>query len=492
VTLWNARDVRHIRLEERQRDLQNVSETAFSVIKEYGLLAQLGKMTVEEAKTQAAARLKAMRYGKDGYFVVQHDAVLVMHPTNSALIGKDMSGLMDANGEHVFEKALQIGKQGGGFVDYMWPKPGSETPQPKKSYVLYYQPWEWCVVTGVYVDDIDAAYHASLAKSLGLLLGVGLLMTLAAAVLTRGMYRQLGGDPSYAADIAGRIAAGDLSGKVEIRGEDRDSMLFAMAQMQHQLTLTISDIKTSAESIATSSKQIAIGNSDLSQRTEEQASSLEETASSMEELRSIVRQNASHARQASDLTVGASSIALRGGEVVGRVIETMSGIQISSSKISSIVGVIEGIAFQTNILALNAAVEAARAGQEGRGFAVVAGEVRALALRSAAASKEIKQLIDDSVNRVRDGTELVEEAGTVMEEVVLAVKRITELVREISNASEEQCLGIEQVNQAVVQIDSATQQNAALVEQASAAAHSLEEQARKLRDVVSVFELAQQ
>ncbi|CAJ0788534.1 hypothetical protein LMG7141_02097 [Ralstonia condita] len=313
---------------------------------------------------------------------------------------------------------------------------------------------------------------------LGIVLGI---------VIARRLSRQLGGEPAYAADIARRIAAGDLAVHVQTRPGDRSSMLFAMAQMQQHLTGTITNIKSSADSIASATKQIAAGNADLSQRTEEQASSLEETASSMEELTSIVKQNADNARQASQLAGNASDIAVKGGEVVGRVVETMAGINASSKKIADIIGVIEGIAFQTNILALNAAVEAARAGEQGRGFAVVAGEVRSLAQRSATAAKEIKELIGDSVGRVRNGSALVAEAGTVIDEVVVAVKRVTDIMGEISAASDEQSSGIEQVNQAVNQMDEVTQQNAALVEEAAAAALSLEEQAQLLRDAVAAF-----
>jgi len=332
----------------------------------------------------------------------------------------------------------------------------------------------------------DDAHHSRLVMialaCAGVMLGIALGL-----VIARRLSRQLGGEPSYAADVARRIAAGDLAVHVQTRPGDRDSLLFAMAQMQQQLTGTIGHIKSSADSIASATKQIAAGNADLSQRTEEQASSLEETASSMEELTSIVRQNADNARQASALAGNASNIAVKGGEVVGRVVETMAGINESSKKIADIIGVIEGIAFQTNILALNAAVEAARAGEQGRGFAVVAGEVRSLAQRSATAAKEIKELIGDSVGRVRNGSALVAEAGGVIDEVVVAVRRVTDIMGEISAASDEQSSGIEQVNQAVNQMDEVTQQNAALVEQAAAAALSLEEQAQLLRNAVSAF-----
>jgi methyl-accepting chemotaxis protein-1 (serine sensor receptor) len=256
-----------------------------------------------------------------------------------------------------------------------------------------------------------------------------------------------------------------------------------------QLAEIVGRIKHSAVSINAAASEIATGNDDLSRRTEQQAASLEETAASMEELTSTVKQNAEHARQANQLAAGAASVASEGGEVVGQVVSTMSGIEASSKKIADIISVIDGIAFQTNILALNAAVEAARAGEQGRGFAVVASEVRTLAQRSASAAKEIKELIDDSVSRVAEGSALVGQAGKTMHEIVSSVQRVTDIMGEISAASQEQYAGIEQVNQTVTQMDESTQQNAALVEEASAAARSMEQQATELSQAVALFKL---
>ncbi|MFM0162170.1 methyl-accepting chemotaxis protein [Paraburkholderia sediminicola] len=286
------------------------------------------------------------------------------------------------------------------------------------------------------------------------------------------------------------ISAGDLRRPVVITSRDEmGQLLEGIAKMQRSLTETVRTVRSGSESIATATRQIAAGNIDLSSRTEEQASALQETASSMEELTGTVKQNADNARQASSLAANASEIANKGSAVVGQVVGTMGDINQSSAKIADIISIIEGIAFQTNILALNAAVEAARAGEEGRGFAVVAGEVRSLAQRSSAAAKEIKELIDTSVERVQSGSALVDEAGRTMTEIIGAVQRVTDIMGEIAAASEEQSSGIDQVARAVTQMDEVTQQNAALVEEAAAAASSLEDQAGKLRTAVAVFQL---
>ena len=287
-----------------------------------------------------------------------------------------------------------------------------------------------------------------------------------------------------------KIAGGDLTSRVEVRNDNEIGQLFsALKRMQESLTRTVSAVRRGVDEINVGSREISAGNTDLSSRTEEQAASLEETAASMEELASTVKQNADNARQANQLAASASNVAERGGQAVSEVVSTMEGISASSRKISEIVSVIDGIAFQTNILALNAAVEAARAGEQGKGFAVVAGEVRSLAQRSAQAAKEIKLLIEDSVSKVSTGSQQVERAGATMQEIVASVKRVTDIMGEISAASEEQSSGIDQVNRAVSQMDEVTQQNAALVEEAAAAAGSLQEQAQRLAEAVSVFKI---
>jgi methyl-accepting chemotaxis protein len=340
------------------------------------------------------------------------------------------------------------------------------------------------------IDTASFIYHSSFVVVSVLTAALFVLAIVVSEWVVRRLARQLGGEPAYAKEIASRIAAGDLANRIEIGGRDQASMLHALAGMQSGLSATVGEIAASAEAIASASSEISTGNVDLSRRTEEQAVALEKTAASMEQLTSTVRQNADNAQQASTLAHNASEIAEKGGEVVARVVQTMQQINASAKSIGDIIGVIEGIAFQTNILALNAAVEAARAGEEGRGFAVVAGEVRSLAQRSSAAAKEIKGLIHASVSRVTDGSTFAQEAGSTMEEVVKAVKRVTDIMGEISAASAEQRSGIEEIGRAVTQMDAGTQQNAALVEQAAAASQSLDDQARALKGLVGKFQLA--
>ncbi len=326
-----------------------------------------------------------------------------------------------------------------------------------------------------------------------MVIGVLLLSVLAAVVLGWWIARLITVPVAEAVQAAREMAHGNLAAHLSVRSSDEiGQLLQALLEMRDKLAGVVAGVRRSAEGVATASAEIASGNHDLSARTESQASALEQTAASMEELGSTVRQNADNARQANQLALNASTVAAQGGEVVSQVVDTMRGINEASRKISDIIGVIDGIAFQTNILALNAAVEAARAGEQGRGFAVVAGEVRSLAQRSADAAKEIKSLIGTSVERVDKGSQLVDMAGTTMEEVVGAIRRVTDIMGEISAASSEQANGVAQVGEAVTQMDQATQQNAALVEESAAAAASLNQQAQELVSAVAVFQLSAQ
>jgi len=344
-------------------------------------------------------------------------------------------------------------------------------------------------------DEASKSARATYSHAYVWTIGLVMIVVVAAAVLAfaivRSITRQLGGEPAEAAGLARSVAAGDLGVPIRLRAGDSASMMAQLKVMQESLSNVVAGVRQNADSVATASSQIAQGNADLSSRTEEQASALEETAASMEQLGSTVSQNADNAKQANQLALGASSLAARGGEVVGEVVSTMKGINDSSKKIADIIGVIDGIAFQTNILALNAAVEAARAGEQGRGFAVVASEVRSLAQRSAGAAKEIKGLIGASVERVERGSSLVDQAGATMNEIVAAVRRVADIIGEISAATIEQSAGVAQVGEAVSQMDQATQQNAALVEESAAAAESLKQQAQQLAQAVAVFKLTQ-
>ncbi|MFC7462117.1 methyl-accepting chemotaxis protein [Hydrogenophaga defluvii] len=337
-----------------------------------------------------------------------------------------------------------------------------------------------------YADQVYASSRIALivASAIAVVLAV-----VAAALFSRWLSRQLGGEPHYAVAVASQIADGKLAMDVLTRAGDNQSILAAMARMREQLAGVVGQVRQNAESVASASAQIATGNQDLSGRTEEQASALEETAASMEELSTTVKQNADNASQANQLAVSASSVAVKGGAEVQEVVATMRSINEASRRIADIIGVIDGIAFQTNILALNAAVEAARAGEQGRGFAVVASEVRNLAQRSANAAKEIKELISASTQRVDQGTTLVDQAGHTIQEVVDAIRRVTDIMGEITAASAEQSAGVSQIGEAVTQMDQATQQNAALVEESAAAADGLRQQAAQLLQVVSVFQL---
>jgi methyl-accepting chemotaxis protein len=335
-----------------------------------------------------------------------------------------------------------------------------------------------------------AAEQANLKRvqAIGFVLSTVLLIMLGVWA-RKAIWAATGGEPATAAAIANAVARGDLSVAVDVTPGDESSVVAAMSRMRGNLAGIVGQVRANSQSIAVASAEIAQGNNDLSRRTEEQASALEETAASMEQLSATVKQNADNAKQANQLAMGASTVAVKGGEVVSQVVTTMKGINDSSKKIADIISVIDGIAFQTNILALNAAVEAARAGEQGRGFAVVASEVRSLAGRSADAAKEIKGLITASVERVEQGTALVDEAGATMTEVVASIRRVTDIMGEISAASSEQSAGVAQVGEAITLMDQATQQNAALVEESAAAAESLKQQAQQLVQAVEVFEL---
>jgi methyl-accepting chemotaxis protein len=480
-------------LKERQNGVRQTVETAHGLAVHFHAQVQQGKMPEEQAKASALAAIRSLRYSGSEYFWINDmQPVMVMHPIKPDLEGKDLSQNKDPTGKHLFVEFVNtVKKSGAGYVSYMWPKPGSEAPVQKVSYVQGFAPWGWVIGSGVYVDNVSATiWERTLVMGLcALALGVALLGV--GWAIARSILKQLGGEPAQAMSITEGMAQGDLSVKIDLQPGDHHSLLHSLRAMRDNMAGIVSRVRQGSESVALASTEIAQGNHDLSARTESQASALEQTAASMEELGSTVRQNADNARQANALAQSASSVAVQGGEVVGQMVDKMKAINEASRKIADIIAVIDSIAFQTNILALNAAVEAARAGEQGRGFAVVAGEVRLLAGRSAEAAKEIKGLISDSVNRVEQGSALVDQARSTMNEVVQSIRRVTDIVGEISSASSEQSSAVAQVGEAVTQMDQNTQQNAAMVEQIASAASGLKSQAGELVQTVSTFKFAQ-
>jgi len=475
-------------MEEKKTATRAIVDSAYSIVAWHHQQAAAGRMTDAQAQAGALAALRAVRFGAQDYVWVNdmHPKV-VMHPMKPELDGTDATGIKDPTGNALFVRFVQtVRAQGAGFVDYLWPRPGAQAPVPKLSYVKGFAPWGWVIGSGIYVDDVAATFRANALRTLAAVGAAALLFALLSLLLARGITRRL----DLAVSVARKVAQGDLTAEMQVRSRDEIGLLLlALQDMNQRLAGLVRRVRHGTEAIATASGQIAAGNQDLSQRTEEQAASLEETAASMDQLTGTVKQNADSARHASDVAHDAAQVAARGGEVVQQVVRTMASINESSRKVAEIVGVIDGIAFQTNILALNAAVEAARAGEQGRGFAVVAAEVRSLAQRSAGAAREIKALIEDSVGRVDSGTGQVAAAGRTMEQVVAGIQRLADIMGQISVASSEQTSGIVQVDQAVAQMDRATQQNAALVEQAAAAAQSLRDQANELVNAVSQFKL---
>ncbi len=475
-------------LKEKQLATKGVVDVINALVEGYQVQVKAGTLPLEEAQKRALERIKTIKYHGNEYFWVNDlEPKVLTHGANQDMIGKNVADVKDPNGKQIFLEFVKIAKEKGeGVVEYQWAKAGSSKPVDKISYIKLAKEWGWVIGSGIYVDDVKKEVTTTRWKILGATLLLALVIFVFAWLVARKIKEAL----DRAISASEQIAAGDLTVKIEIDSEDETGQLLgSLKEMNEGLARIVGEVRTGADSIATATEQISAGNADLSQRTEEQASALEETASSMEELTSTVKQNADNAQQANQLAISASGVAVKGGDVINKVVRTMESITDSSRKISDIIGVIDGIAFQTNILALNAAVEAARAGEQGRGFAVVAAEVRSLAQRSAAAAKEIKTLIEDSVSKVQDGSRLVEEAGHTTQEIVTSIKRVTDIMAEISAASLEQSSGIEQVNTAITQMDDVTQQNAALVEQAAAAAESLEEQALQLVQVVTRFKL---
>ncbi|UQO39484.1 methyl-accepting chemotaxis protein [Burkholderia cepacia] len=492
LSVTDAYRSRAMRLDERRSDLVHATQIALATVEFYAKRASAGELSVEQAQKQVMDVIRGMRYGEagSGYFsIVNGKGVVLMYPFDASIQNKPVSELNPKVAAIVQQQLDLAARTGSGFQRFDYPKEtsGVTSDAERIAYIDTYRPWDWIINTSLFVDDIDSAFLASLLQSLGICALIALVMSAIVVALNRGIARTMGGEPGYAVEIAGRIAANDFTAAIVTAPNDRGSLLYSMKRMQANLSGAINGIKVSADSIASAAAQISAGDLDLSRRTELQAASLQETAASMAELSSRVGQNTDNVRQASQVAVQAVQVAERCNGVVAQVVDAMGSIDASSGRIAEIVGIIEGIAFQTNILALNAAVEAARAGEQGRGFAVVASEVRSLAQRSSSASKEIRGLIHESVGRVRGGVELVNAAGTSMAEIMQAISRVTDLMEEIAAASVEQGHGIDQVNQAVSEMDRATQHNAAYVEEVAAAAQSLDVQSKQLVAMISGF-----
>ena len=496
LTAGAAWEIRQEIVKGRKAGLVMAVQSQRSIAAAYQAKAEKGEMTVEAAQKAAADALRGARFGGDDgkanyFFIWTTDGVGVMHPLKPEWSGQNMVGkVIDPTGLDVVAsliKGANTGADGNSFIPMHFPRPGKTEPVPKLQYVSTVPQWHWVIGSGLYMDDVDVEVFDALIK--GLAIASILLLAISAVGLSiyRSVLRQIGGEPAVALDAMNHVAQGDLS--VQVRDPVPGSLMAGLATMIDSLRATVTQIRRSTDSIATASGEIAIGNNSLASRTEQTAASLQQAAATMEQLTQTVRHTSESASEANKLAIAASQGATNGGEVVARVVTTMDDINASSKKITDIIGVIDGIAFQTNILALNAAVEAARAGEQGRGFAVVAAEVRSLAQRSANAAREIKALIGASVDRVEAGGHLVTQAGGEMEGIVAGVHRVSSIIQEITRASAEQATGIGQVNVSVSELDQMTQQNAALVEESAAAAESLKEQARQLASIVQVFQL---
>ena len=487
---WLALENRQTIESERRDSIQYVVESVQSQIEALQERVAAGELSLEEAQQRAIDNMSTVSFGAGEYiFSFNDDLLIISHPSRDP--GTDMTNYEDASGMALYPELLRVAQTGGGHVDYYSTRAGGDEQLPKTSYVAHLPEWEWSLATGVYVDDINAAFISGLIRSIVVLLIIGLPVTLLMGWVIRDVSRRLGGDPRYAASVVRHIADGDLTQVTQLSPKDQQSLLFNINRMREALAETIGDIHLGASQVNSGVEQIVGVNEELSTRTEQQAASLAETASSMEQLTATVKQNAEHADHARTLATRAADSAQRGSDSMSTVITTMATINESATQMSSIVNTIDGIAFQTNILALNASVEAARAGDQGRGFAVVANEVRQLASRSAAAAQEIKTLIEASDSKVVEGSRQVHDTGDEINGMVDDIKQLSTLVQEISAATIEQSSGIEQVNQAVTQMDQMTQQNASLVQQSNHATQTLAQLSAQLRQLVAHFRINQ-
>ncbi len=486
---WTAWENRQTILTERKTGLSQYVDSALNAIDGQARLAASGAISETEARQRAEELIRDMTYdeGRGYLYAFDENHLMLTHPALAK--GTNMWDYQNEEGRYLFREFMEAVKNGDGFVDYLWVHPGQEGLAKKSSLHVHYPRWDWYLGAGVYINDINDAFYASLTQSLLFLLALGIPLTLLMGAIIRGVLRRLGGEPGYAAEAVRYISEGALSQPTRLKDGDTGSLLFDIERMRQSLGATVGDIHRSADIVNTAVEDIKAGNDELASRTEQQAASLTETAASMEQLTTTVQQNADHAEQARQLANSTAGDARRGSEAMDTVIQTMGSIHDSAEQMSTIVDAIDEIAFQTNILALNASVEAARAGEQGRGFAVVAEEVRNLASRSAEAAGEIKTLIESAGALVATGSQQVRGTGEIITGMVADIGRLSTLVSEISTASNEQSQGIGQANEAITQMDMMTQQNARLVQESFSAAQRLADQSQQLRLYVARFQV---
>lgn len=476
-------------VERRHAELKELVETASSLISGQYALVKSGNLTDAEGRAAALKLVSVLRYQGDNYFWINDlHPTMVMHPIKPDLDGKDLSAFKDPNGFALFVEFAKVAKaQGSGFVDYMWPKPGSADPVQKTSYVALFEPWGWVLGSGVYNDDLVHDRNRALTAA-GI---VGAIVLLIVGGISGFFISDIVKRLAVLKVATLRLAEGHFDFQVPAtnRNDEIGDIAKAFGLVVQNVGSSIGKIKVAAGEVTNASSEISTSATDLSQRTEEQAASLEQTAASMEQISATVKKNSENAQLASTSAINTRAVADRGGQVVAEAIEAMAKIERSSHKIADIIGVIDEIARQTNLLALNAAVEAARAGEAGRGFAVVASEVRSLAQRSSQAAKDINGLITTSNSQVKGGVELVNQAGATLAEIVESIKIVTDIVTGIASASAEQAIGLNEINKALSQMDGVTQQNSALVEEYAATAKALEDQAGSMDEQVAFFRI---
>ena len=466
--------IRNKLMDEKKAKTKNLVEVAYSIADEYGTRVKAGEITEDEAKNLALKDIKALRYDEKNYFWINDLAPkMIMHPIKPEMDGKDLSGNKDPDGKLIFVEMAKTAKSNGaGYVDYMWPKPNSTKPVPKLSYVRLYEPWEWVVGSGIYVDDVQAEVGKMQAGIIAGLVVCSALIILLALFIANMIVNPL----KQAVNVSNRMADGDLTMEIQSNSEDEAGKLVeSLGNMLVNLKRVVADVKVSAGNVATGSQEMSSASQQLSEGATEQAASAEEASSSMEEMASNIRQNASNAMQTEKIALNAADHAVEGGEAVS---ETVGAMKEVAGKIN----IIEDISRQTNMLALNAAIEAARAGEHGKGFAVVASEIRKLAERSQAAAKEISELSDSSIK-------VAEKAGTLLKQMVPDIKKTADLVQEIAAASNEQNTGADQINKAIQQLDQVIQQNAGASEEIAATSEELSSQAESLEDAIGFFKI---